>query len=110
MIIESKRIGCLDGLRGLAALWVLLGHSLQLTGWHLPILSSPDLGVDLFIMLSGFLMVFHYRLRESANPWEAIHLVRLLAEALFPNCATLLRDAVHRPVAGAAALCEPDGH
>lgn len=70
MIIESKRIGCLDGLRGLAALWVLLGHSLQLTGWHLPILSSPDLGVDLFIMLSGFLMVFHYRLRESANPWE----------------------------------------
>ncbi|MBB3315014.1 peptidoglycan/LPS O-acetylase OafA/YrhL [Rhizobium sp. BK181] len=70
MIIESKRIGCLDGLRGLAALWVLLGHSLQLTGWHLPILSSPDLGVDLFIMLSGFLMVFHYRLRETANRWE----------------------------------------
>ncbi|WP_025660342.1 acyltransferase [Rhizobium sp. IBUN] len=70
MIIESKRIGCLDGLRGLAALWVLLGHSLQLTGWHLPILSSPDLGVDLFVMLSGFLMVFHYRLRETANPWE----------------------------------------
>lgn len=71
MIIESKRIGCLDGLRGLAALWVLLGHSLQLTGWHLPILSSPDLGVDLFIMLSGFLMVFHYRLRETANPGKS---------------------------------------
>jgi peptidoglycan/LPS O-acetylase OafA/YrhL len=70
MIIESKRIECLDGLRGLAALWVLVGHSLQLTGWHLPILSSPDLGVDLFIMLSGFLMVFHYQLREDANPWE----------------------------------------
>ncbi|MEZ2129128.1 MULTISPECIES: acyltransferase family protein [unclassified Sinorhizobium] len=70
MIIEGKRIECLDGLRGLAALWVLLGHSSQLTGWRIPILSSPDLGVDLFVMLSGFLMVFHYELRKEANPWE----------------------------------------
>ena len=31
------RIECLDGLRGIAALWVLLGHAMILTGWHLPI-------------------------------------------------------------------------
>ena len=67
--MENKRIECLDGLRGLAALWVLLGHSLQLTGWRVLVLSSPDLGVDLFIMLSGFLMVFHFQLRESVQPW-----------------------------------------
>ncbi|WP_331376567.1 acyltransferase family protein [Sinorhizobium chiapasense] len=64
------RIDCLDGLRGLASLWVMIGHALLLTGWRLPILSEPDLGVDLFIMLSGFLMVFHYQLRAAKEPWE----------------------------------------
>lgn len=64
------RIDCLDGLRGLASLWVMVGHALLLTGWRLPVLSEPDLGVDLFIMLSGFLMVFHYQLRAAKEPWE----------------------------------------
>ncbi|MBH9538896.1 acyltransferase, partial [Novosphingopyxis sp. YJ-S2-01] len=58
-----RRVACLDGLRGLAALWVLFGHLVILTGFRLPVLSKPDLGVDLFILLSGFLMVFQYRLR-----------------------------------------------
>ncbi|WFU50598.1 acyltransferase family protein [Sinorhizobium terangae] len=64
------RIDCLDGLRGLASLWVMIGHALLLTGWRLPVLSEPDLGVDLFIMLSGFLMVFHYQLRAAKEPWD----------------------------------------
>ena len=41
-----------------------------LSGWRLPIISRPDLAVDLFILLSGFLMVFHYELRQTAEPWE----------------------------------------
>jgi peptidoglycan/LPS O-acetylase OafA/YrhL len=65
----TTHIDCLDGLRGLASLWVMIGHALLLTGWRLPVLSEPDLGVDLFIMLSGFLMVFHYQLREAREPW-----------------------------------------
>lgn len=67
---RRTRIECLDGLRGLASLWVMIGHALLLTGWRLPVLSEPDLGVDLFIMLSGFLMVFHYRLRAGKEPWD----------------------------------------
>jgi peptidoglycan/LPS O-acetylase OafA/YrhL len=67
---RKTRIDCLDGLRGLASLWVMIGHALLLTGWRLPVLSEPDLGVDLFIMLSGFLMVFHYQLRAAKEPWE----------------------------------------
>ncbi|MBZ9868000.1 acyltransferase [Mesorhizobium sp. CA15] len=67
---ESSRIECLDGLRAAAALWVLVGHCLLLTGWHVPVLGDPALGVDLFIMLSGFLMVFHYQLRQAKEPWQ----------------------------------------
>jgi peptidoglycan/LPS O-acetylase OafA/YrhL len=65
-----KRVECLDGLRGLAALWVLLGHAMILTGFRLPLVSQPDLGVDLFILLSGFLMAFQYRLRSAFEDWQ----------------------------------------
>ncbi|MDX8527936.1 acyltransferase [Mesorhizobium sp. MSK_1335] len=68
---ESSRIECLDGLRAAAALWVVVGHCLILTGWHIPVLGDPALGVDLFIMLSGFLMVFHYQLRRDREPWHS---------------------------------------
>lgn len=68
----SGRIGSLDGLRGIAALWVLVGHAMLLTGWRVPLIGDPDLGVDLFIMLSGFLMVFHYQLRQEKEPWTEI--------------------------------------
>src|SRR6516225_9730682 len=66
----AARVECLDGLRGIAALWVLLGHCAILTGLSLPVIGKPDLGVDLFMMLSGFLMVFHYQLRAEAEPWS----------------------------------------
>lgn len=68
---SGNRIECLDGLRGIAALWVLIGHAHLLTGFKLPVIGDPDLGVDLFIMLSGFLMVFHYQRRKYQEPWEA---------------------------------------
>ena len=63
-------IGALDGLRGGAALWVLIGHATILTGTRIPILSKPDLAVDLFMMLSGFLMCFHYLERRETEPWH----------------------------------------
>jgi peptidoglycan/LPS O-acetylase OafA/YrhL len=59
----------LDGLRGYASLWVLLGHICLLTQCNIPILSNPDLGVDLFILLSGFLMAKNYIERQHAEPW-----------------------------------------
>jgi peptidoglycan/LPS O-acetylase OafA/YrhL len=68
---STSRVECLDGLRGLAALWVLVGHAMILTGWKLPIVGQPDLGVDLFILLSGFLMVFQYQRRRDREDWRA---------------------------------------
>lgn len=62
------RLEPLDGLRGLAALWVFVGHALNLSGAWLPILGRPLLAVDLFMMLSGALMVYQTGLREAREP------------------------------------------
>src|SRR3546814_11365664 len=69
--MDIRRVECLDGLRGVAAPWVLLGHMMILTGFRLPLMSKPDLGVDLLILLSGFLMMFQYRLRAGREDWHA---------------------------------------
>ena len=62
-----KHIGSLDGLRGLAALWVLLGHACLLSRFNVPILARPGNAVDLFMILSGFLMMFHYGQLQGKN-------------------------------------------
>jgi peptidoglycan/LPS O-acetylase OafA/YrhL len=60
----------LDGLRGGAAMWVLLSHVQILSGTPgIPVLSWGGLAVDLFMMLSGFLMAHHYQHRQAREPW-----------------------------------------
>jgi peptidoglycan/LPS O-acetylase OafA/YrhL len=59
-----KRIEPLEGLRGLLALWVVLGHSLAAAGlgadWRGPfkVLAAGGNAVDVFIILSGFVIFF----------------------------------------------------
>lgn len=68
----DAHVNCLDGLRGLAALWVVLSHAQILTGMRdIPVLSWGGVAVDLFMMLSGFLMTHHYILRREAEPWDS---------------------------------------
>lgn len=67
----KDRVAFLDGLRGLAALWVMVGHCLLLVNWRVPVLYSPDLGVDLFILLSGFLMVYTTTRSDWTQPSTA---------------------------------------
>ncbi len=67
----GDHVGALDGLRGLAALWVFLSHVQILTGLRpLPVLAWGDSAVDLFMMISGFLMAHHYLGRADAEPWR----------------------------------------
>ncbi len=36
-----------------------------------PLLDAPAKAVDLFMIVSGFLMMYHYRQRETGQPWES---------------------------------------
>lgn len=70
--VNNEHLPWLDGLRGGAALWVLLSHVQILSGVkYIPVLSWGGLAVDLFMMLSGFLMAHHYIQRKKAEPWES---------------------------------------
>ncbi|MDB5522535.1 MAG: acyltransferase [Rhizobium sp.] len=69
MADSRHQLAFLDGLRGLASLWVLVGHAMFLTGYKIDIVAQPDMAVELFIIISGFLMAFHYQLREAREPW-----------------------------------------
>ena len=61
---DERRLPALTGLRGFAALWVLVFHAWALAGGIAPTFDSPWsfvaaggwLGVDVFFVLSGFLL------------------------------------------------------
>ena len=73
----STRIKFLDGIRFILALWVVLGHFYTLTGGIKfyafnaviqNILLRPIVAVYGFIILTGFLMMHNYLLRETKEP------------------------------------------
>jgi peptidoglycan/LPS O-acetylase OafA/YrhL len=56
-VTGQDHLYALDGFRGLLALWVYLGHLAYAVGFQNYVLGMPALAVDLFMVLSGFLMV-----------------------------------------------------
>jgi peptidoglycan/LPS O-acetylase OafA/YrhL len=69
---HARRIPCRDGLRGLAAIAVMAFpfQHLFLPQAQLPFLGSAYLSVDLFFLLSGFVMTHVYG-RELAVRWQS---------------------------------------
>lgn len=65
------RFAFLDSTRGLMALWVAAGHLGNATGYSHWLIRAHPIGVDVFIILSGFLMTYHYLQRESLDPWDS---------------------------------------
>ncbi|MDG2531579.1 acyltransferase family protein [Caulobacter endophyticus] len=52
----QAKIAGLEGLRGLMALWVIAGHLAATFGWQLGLIGRSTLAVDVFILLSGFVI------------------------------------------------------
>jgi len=64
--LAPKSTEYLNAFRGLAAFWVLAAHCCIWTGYrHVP---NPKMAVDLFMILSGFLMAYTVSARESREP------------------------------------------
>lgn len=95
---SDGEIAALTGLRGVAALWVLLFHvwgaavprrmTLDLSGWTLdftPFFSIGWAGVQIFFVLSGFLLALPYvvwRVGCGARPATLPYLVRRCVRVL----------------------------
>jgi peptidoglycan/LPS O-acetylase OafA/YrhL len=66
MSANGHHLDYLDGIRGGSALWVLLAHCMIWGGWHW-FIPSPKIAVDVFMLMSGFLMNYHYLMRSKGN-------------------------------------------
>ena len=59
--LKTNHLYALDGFRALLALWVYFGHLADASGFTNRLLALHPLAVDLFMILSGFLMVYTWK-------------------------------------------------
>lgn len=67
---NSETIPLIDVIRILAAWMVLAWHTSDYIGYRLPIFGSAAIAVDVFMNVSGFLMLFHFWERREKEPWN----------------------------------------
>jgi peptidoglycan/LPS O-acetylase OafA/YrhL len=95
-----KRLECLDGLRGVLAFYVMLGHMAPfaaLPPWIIAALSHGGAAVDVFFILSGLVI---FRSLESCR-FEARPFLTLRATRIFPVYLVMLAaGAALQPLAG----------
>ena len=99
-VTRPRALGSLTGIRGAAALWVLCYHAQQQAGstFGLPQLERiPEFrtgwhGVDLFFILSGFILMYAHERDFARLEWgNAIRFARLRFLRIYPvNAAVLL--------------------
>ncbi|MEM9410398.1 MAG: acyltransferase, partial [Planctomycetota bacterium] len=107
-----KEIRALTGLRGIAAVWVLLLHfGDELTtfapafGCLEPFYSKGHHGVDLFFVLSGLIITYVYQRVESWDVENGVDfIVKRLARIYPVHLATLLFLALMVTLASAAGI------
>lgn len=101
---DQHKIRALEGLRGLMAWWVVLGHLTLAAGWRLPLIRRSTLAVDVFIVLSGFVIALLVaQRREAYRPY-----ITRRAFRIFPlYLAVLAVSTVMLPLALQAWLNAP---
>jgi peptidoglycan/LPS O-acetylase OafA/YrhL len=88
-----KRLECLDGLRGVLAVYVMLGHMAPfaaLPAWIISPLAHGGAAVDVFFILSGLVI---FRSLESCR-FQARPFLILRTTRIFPVYLTLLAAAI----------------
>jgi peptidoglycan/LPS O-acetylase OafA/YrhL len=67
---HPEHLPFLDGVRGYAALYVLILHCMIWGGWWPRRLPDPKIAVDVFMVMSGYLMVYHWRSKEYGRNFD----------------------------------------
>ncbi len=79
-MLQADRLATLDGLRGVAAIIVVVGHGTSRLAGE-PVLAHFPLAVDFFFILSGYVIAHAYenKLLAGMSPWwfARLRLVRL---------------------------------
>lgn len=75
-----RNFSIVNGMRGVAALWVVLGHCSIWIGYH-SILPDPKIAVDIFMLISGFVMMYtshvvYPQLIHSDKYWRIFYIRR----------------------------------
>ena len=65
--ITTHYLEYLDGIRGGAALWVVVAHCMIWGGWYWSRFPSPKIAVDIFMVLSGYLMAHQMSVRHVTD-------------------------------------------
>jgi peptidoglycan/LPS O-acetylase OafA/YrhL len=66
---SGKKISTIDGLRGLAALWVIISHC-AIWGGYTGRNLNEKVAVDIFMMISGFVMMYTTELVHNKETFE----------------------------------------
>jgi peptidoglycan/LPS O-acetylase OafA/YrhL len=61
---NTGHLDYLDGIRAFAAFWVMVAHCMEWGGNHGIPIPNPRIAVNIFIVMSGFLMNYHFLLRS----------------------------------------------
>jgi peptidoglycan/LPS O-acetylase OafA/YrhL len=80
---DEQHLTALDGFRACLALWVYFGHLAYAVGFQNRLLSMHPLAVDLFMILSGFLMVYTWKGRESQGQSATRNVIAFYAGRFF---------------------------
>lgn len=104
----AGQIGQFESVRGIAATWVFVSHALLIAELPIPLLNNGDLAVDLFILLSGFVITLLVLRRPEPYGWyvfrRGMRVYPLYLIALLLGWAT---QHLYAPVIGAGLFGPP---
>jgi peptidoglycan/LPS O-acetylase OafA/YrhL len=86
---KSKRISELDTLRGIAAIYVVLFHYSMLAGYNILFLKAGVTGVDLFFLISGYVILMTLEKTRQGYDFIVSRLSRLYPSFLVMLLITL---------------------
>ena len=64
----TREYSFINFFRATAALWVIAAHCMFFGGWHKSLIPNPKIAVDLFMMITGYLMVANAVVRSGFEP------------------------------------------